>query len=151
MQNPTEDVFYFYNVIKFNQYKVSDFEALQIAVEMHKNKVLDERLSKNSFPDAILLLAATVKPIAAFLENKLDKEPSKKSDKVYRKINELEMSVRLHNCLTYGLNLSGEAPIWKLETFTKKQFLRIRNFGNVLLKELEQLAEKEGLELYLGF
>lgn len=57
-------------------------------------------------------------------------------------VDELELSVRAHNCLK-AANIS---QLWQLVTLQESELLKFRNFGRKSLAELNQIVELHGLE-----
>ncbi|NIO16311.1 MAG: DNA-directed RNA polymerase subunit alpha [Deltaproteobacteria bacterium] len=66
------------------------------------------------------------------------------SEKLYRTIDELELSVRAYNCLK-NANIKY---IGKLVQKTEQEMLKTKNFGKKSLNEIKQVLEEMGL--YLG-
>ncbi len=61
-------------------------------------------------------------------------------------IDELKLSVRSYNCLYNGANIRTVDELMKK---TPKNLLRIPNFGNVSLWEVQRILKAKGLHLAL--
>lgn len=62
-------------------------------------------------------------------------------------IEELELSVRLYNCLKYGIRINSLPEIFE---YTAEELMKTRNFGQRTLTELEQVLGEMGLSLSEG-
>lgn len=66
-----------------------------------------------------------------------------------RYIEDLNLSVRAMNCLTYNLNGTGPSLgltfIWQLCELSEAELLKIRNFGRVSLNQVREVLAEIGL------
>lgn len=65
------------------------------------------------------------------------------SDQLFRRVDELELSVRSSNCL----QRAGIEYIWQLVEKSEAEMLKTKNFGRKSLNEIKEILEELGLKL----
>ena len=75
--------------------------------------------------------------------NEQDSSEEQWSDDLYKRVDELELSVRSANCLQNA----GIEYIWQLVERTEAEMLKTKNFGRKSLNEIKEILEEMGLGL----
>jgi DNA-directed RNA polymerase subunit alpha len=123
----------------------NDFEKLTLAVETDGSITPEESLSGSAkiLKDHIqLFINFDAEPEEEKVENEKDAEAERIRKILLTNIDDLELSVRSHNCLK-AANIKNLAELVKRD---ESEMLKFRNFGRKSLAELIEIVENYGLE-----
>ncbi len=140
---PIKNVRYFVETTRVGQQ--TDYEKLTLEIETDGSITPDDALALagKTLRDHIqLFINFDLEPEAEKEELELDAEAARLRKVLTTPVEELELSVRSHNCLR-AANIKTIADLVRRD---EGELLKFRNFGRKSLAELSEIVEREGLK-----
>lgn len=121
-----------------------DYERLEIEISTDGSVVPDDAMAQAAtiLRDHInLFIKMDAMPVVELTESEIDLETQRTRDMLAQPVDELELSVRAHNCL----KAANIKTIGDLVRRGESEMLKFRNFGRKSLLELVAVLEDRGL------
>ncbi len=134
-----------YNVTQTRVGQKIDYEKLEIEVATDGSVTPDEAVTQAAMilrDHVSLFITVDVEPEQIVQEQEVDAEVQRMRVMFMQSVDELDLSVRAHNCLK-AANIKTIGDLVRRE---ESEMLKFRNFGRKSLQELMEVLEERGLK-----
>ena len=134
-----------YNVTQTRVGQKIDYEKLEIEVETDGSVTPEEAITQAAMilrEHVSLFIKVDAEPEQVVQEKEVDAEVQRMRGLFMQSVDELDLSVRAHNCLK-AANIKTIGDLVRRE---ESEMLKFRNFGRKSLQELTEVLEERGLK-----
>lgn len=134
-----------YNVTQTRVGQKIDYEKLEIEVETDGSVTPEEAITQAAMilrDHVSLFIKVDAEPEQVVQEKEVDAEVQRMRGLFMQSVDELDLSVRAHNCLK-AANIKTIGDLVRRE---ESEMLKFRNFGRKSLQELTEVLEERGLK-----
>ncbi|MFV1979552.1 MAG: DNA-directed RNA polymerase subunit alpha [Rhodothermia bacterium] len=134
-----------YNVTQTRVGQKIDYEKLEIVVATDGSVTPDEAITQAAMilrEHVSLFITVDAEPEQIVQEKEVDAEVQRMRGMFMQSVDELDLSVRAHNCLK-AANIKTIGDLVRRE---ESEMLKFRNFGRKSLQELMEVLEERGLK-----
>jgi DNA-directed RNA polymerase subunit alpha len=134
-----------YNVTQTRVGQKIDYEKLEIEVETDGSVTPEEAITQAAMilrDHVSLFIKVDAEPEQVVQEKEVDAEVQRMRGLFMQSVDELDLSVRAHNCLK-AANIKTIGDLVRRE---ESEMLKFRNFGRKSLQELMEVLEERGLK-----
>ena len=134
-----------YNVAQTRVGQKIDYERLEIEVETDGSVTPEEAITQAAMilrEHVSLFIKVDAEPEQVVQEKEVDAEVQRMRGLFMQSVDELDLSVRAHNCLK-AANIKTIGDLVRRE---ESEMLKFRNFGRKSLQELMEVLEERGLK-----